>query len=212
MAGDTKVVNHGAADKIFITTCGLGIIEHLPPPSANRAALGDTIIVSGDIGRHGTAVMCARESFELETTIESDSAPLSHLVQKMLTACPSIHCLRDITRGGLASVLNEITAASSVGMEIKESAIPVAEQVASVCALLGLDPLYVACEGRLVVIVPENDAESLLETMRKDPLGENAQIIGKISEAYPERVILCSRIGGRRILDKLTGEQLPRIC
>jgi hydrogenase expression/formation protein HypE len=212
VAGDTKVVNRGAADKVFITTCGLGLVQHSPPPSANRAMIGDKIIVSGDIGRHGTAVMCARESFELETTIESDSAPLNHLVQQMLTGFPSIHCLRDITRGGLASILNELAGASKVGMEIEENSIPVDAQVASVCALLGLDPLYVACEGRLVAIVPEAEAEGLLDNMHKHPLGKTAQIIGKISEQYPERVVLKSRIGGHRILDKLAGEQLPRIC
>ncbi len=212
VAGDTKVVNRGAVDKIFITTCGLGMIEHKVPPAANRATIGDKIIVSGDIGRHGTAVMCARESFELETTIESDSAPLNHLVQQMFNVTSSIHCLRDITRGGLATVLNELAEASKVGMEIEERAVPVDAQVAGVCALLGLDPLYVACEGRLVAIVTAIEAEALLEAMRQHPLGKNAQIIGIVSNRSPERAILKSRIGGYRFLEKLAGEQLPRIC
>jgi len=211
-AGDTKVVNRGAADKIFITTCGLGILQYNPAPAANRAVPGDVVIVSGDIGLHGTAIMCARESFELETTIQSDSAPLNELVQEMLKTCPAIHCLRDITRGGLATVLNELASASKVGIEINESAIPVDAQVASICALLGLDPLYVACEGRLIAIVPDNEVEGLLNTMHEHRLGKNAQIIGKVSQQYPERVFMKSRIGGQRILDKLAGEQLPRIC
>ncbi len=212
VTGDTKVVNRGAADKIFITTCGLGLIHALPAPAANRACAGDKIIVSGDIGLHGTAVMCARESFALETTIKSDSAPLNDLVQAMLKTCSSIHCLRDITRGGLASVLNELASSSHIGIEIEEKLIPVDEQVASICALLGLDPLYVACEGRLVAIVAENDVQNLLNIMHQHPVGKNAQAIGAVSQEHAGRVIMKSHVGGRRILDKLSGDQLPRIC
>lgn len=212
VTGDTKVVNKGAADKIFITTCGLGIITHKFPPAANKAQAGDKIIVSGEIGMHGAAIMCARESFDLETTITSDSAPLNELVQSMLNHSNSVHCLRDITRGGLASVLNELASASNVGIEIDEKLIPVDEQVSSICALLGLDPLYVACEGRLLAIIAEEQAEDILEIMQKDPLGKKAQIIGSVCQDHPNRVVMKSKIGGRRIVDKLTGEQLPRIC
>lgn len=212
IAGDTKVVNKGAADKIFITTCGIGLIENTFIPSVSKARLGDKVIVSGDIGLHGVAVMCARESFDLETTIESDSAPLNELVDAVLAIHPEIHCLRDITRGGLATVLNEIVSASNVAVEIDESKIPINPEVAAVCAILGLDPLYVACEGRLIAIVPQEQAELVLDIMRKHALGTNAQIIGEVNEATKQRVILKSKIGSKRFLDKLANEQLPRIC
>jgi hydrogenase expression/formation protein HypE len=212
VAADTKVVNRGAADKLFITTSGIGIIETSLAPAANRAQVGDCILVSGDIGRHGIAVMSCREGLDLETAILSDSFPLNDIVQAILTNTSSVHCFRDITRGGLASVLNELASASKVGIEVEEEAIPVHPEVRGVCELLGLDPLYVACEGRLVAIVAPGDADLTLSIMKKQLGAEGSAMIGRIVSDHPGRVILRSRVGGNRILDKLSGEQLPRIC
>ncbi len=212
VAADTKVVGKGAVDKIFITTTGIGIVEQIPAPAANRAEPGDIVIVSGDIGRHGMAIMTAREELEIETDLVSDSAPLHDLVENMLGAGSNIHCMRDITRGGLASVLNELAHSSNVGIDIQEDLIPVNPQVKAICELLGLDPLYVACEGRLVAIAAEQDVESILKIMNKHELGKDALAIGKITVEHPQRVVLRSTVGGNRILDKLSGEQLPRIC
>lgn len=211
VAADTKVVNRGCADKLFITTCGVGLIETLPAPAANLAQVGDCILLSGDIGRHGVAVMTSREGLELETDIESDSFPLHKIVDR-LRQSSAVHCLRDITRGGLTGVLNELAACSGVGMEIDESNVPIHAQVRGVCELLGLDPFYVACEGRFVAIVPESEAESALAAIKSVEGGAGAQIIGRVTKEHPQRVVLRSRVGGSRILDKLSGEQLPRIC
>jgi hydrogenase expression/formation protein HypE len=212
IAADTKVVGKGAADKLFITTTGIGLIEHQPAPSAQNATAGDVIIVSGDIGRHGMAIMSTREGLDLETEIVSDSAPLHTVVQAILASGIQVHCLRDITRGGLAGVLNELAAASGVGMEIEEGAIPVHPQVKAVCELLGLDSLYVACEGRFVAIVPESEEERLLSMLNEQSQGGEARTIGRVTCEHPSRVIMQSHVGGKRILDKLSGEQLPRIC
>lgn len=213
IAADTKVVNKGAADQIFITTTGFGIVDKLPAPAANRAQPGDSIIIiSGDIGRHGIAVMSCREGLNLETAILSDSSPLHKIVQTILSQSSNVHCLRDVTRGGLASVLNELATASSVGIQIEETAIPVHSEVRAVCELLGLDPLYVACEGRLVTIVPADEAEQVLQNMRELSGAESAAIIGTVVSEHPGRVVLRCLVGGNRILDKLSGEQLPRIC
>lgn len=212
VAADTKVVNRGAADQIFITTTGFGVIDKLPAPAANRAEPSDCIIVSGDIGRHGIAVMSCREGLDLETDVLSDSFPLHNIVNAILQESGDVHCLRDVTRGGLASVLNELASASGVGIEIEEAAIPVHPQVRAVCELLGLDPLYVACEGRLVAIVPAGSSGQVLEAMRKLSGAEAASTIGMVVADHPGRVVLRSRVGGNRILDKLSGEQLPRIC
>jgi hydrogenase expression/formation protein HypE len=213
VAADTKVVNRGAADQVFITTAGVGIINAVPAPAANRARPGDCVLISGDIGRHGIAIMSCREGLELETAITSDSQPLNQLVQAMLEIDPSqVHTLRDITRGGLAGVLNEIAVSSQVGITIEEAAIPVHKEVKAVCELLGLDPLYVACEGRLVALVSEAAAPRLLDVMRKQSCGASACLIGRVLTDTGGRVILRSTIGGNRILDKLSGEQLPRIC
>ena len=213
VAADTKVVGKGAADKIFITTTGIGLIEHQPAPAANRAREGDCIIVSGDIGRHGMAIMSRREGIDLETDILSDSAALHKIVQAVMDKyAESVHCMRDVTRGGLASVLNEIAEASRVGIEINESEIPAHQQVSAVCELLGLDPLYVACEGRFVLIAEARVAEELLTIMKGFPDSQDCRIIGKVINAPGPRVVLRSKIGGNRILSKLSGEQLPRIC
>jgi len=212
VAADTKVVNRGAADKLFITTAGIGIVEIDTPPAASNGLPGDIVMVSGDLGMHGMAIMCAREGLDLETTLESDSLPLNGLVQDMLAAVPEIHCLRDLTRGGLASAANELAQSSNVGMELDEEAIPVHPQVRAACELLGLDPLYVASEGRLMAVVPESSADRLLAAAKTHRFGSGARAIGRLTEDHRGRVVLRSRIGGRRLLDKLSGEQLPRIC
>ncbi|MBX9568859.1 MAG: hydrogenase expression/formation protein HypE [Candidatus Obscuribacterales bacterium] len=212
LAADTKVVGRGAADKIFVTTTGIGIIACDPVPASDRARAGDVIIVSGDLGLHGMAVMASREGLDLETQIRSDSAPLNKLVLPILQMGYIPRCMRDITRGGLATVLNEIAKSSSVGMLIEENAIPVDPQVSAVCELLGLDPLYVACEGRFVAIMDASCSDQFLATMKGFPQGAQARVIGRVVEEAPGRVVLKSTIGGRRILDKLAGDQLPRIC
>ena len=212
IAGDTKVVNRGAADKIFITTTGIGVVEVDPAPSAVRAEVGDVVIASGDLGLHGMAIMCAREALELDTRIESDTASLHNLVAGLLTVGSSVHCLRDLTRGGLSSALNEIAVTSGTGIELDESVIPIHPEVQAACEILGLDPLYVASEGRLVAIVAPDHQGSALEQMRSNPLGRCATVIGRVVPSHSGRVVLKSRIGGHRILDKLSGEQLPRIC
>lgn len=213
VAADTKVVGRGAADKIFITTTGMGLVQKLPPPSVSRAKPGDHIIISGDIGRHGVAIMAQRAGLELETTVESDSAPVHALVDAMLSTTEHVHCLRDITRGGLAGVLNEIAQASSVGVAINESSLSICSEVQAVCELLGLDPLFVACEGRFVAIVSETGLCELEHLFSNNPeIWSSFKSIGRIVENHAGRVVMKSVIGGNRIVDKLAGEQLPRIC
>lgn len=214
IAADTKVVNKGACDKIFINTTGIGMVQIQPAPAASRAKAGDCIIVSGDIGRHGIAIMSTREGLQLETDIESDSAPLHGIVQLLLESKGSnaIHCLRDITRGGLATVLNEIAASSKTGIQVEENLIPVDPQVAAICELLGLDPYYVACEGRFVLLAKQEYAEELLSLLKNQAHCHTASIVGRVVDEHPNRVVLRSKVGGKRILDKLSGEQLPRIC
>lgn len=211
VTGDTKVVERGKGDGIFINTTGLGIIEHDLAIAPQSVQPGDLILLNGDLARHGIAIMALREGLEFETTIESDSAPLADVVLKLLAAKIEIHCLRDLTRGGLASVLNEIAVAAQVGIEIDESLIPVAEDVQGACEILGFDPLYIANEGRFVAFVPEKDCDRALEIICSD-FPKNAAIIGKVVADHNSLVVLKSKIGSKRILDLLTGEQLPRIC
>lgn len=213
VAGDTKVVPHGSADKMFITTSGIGYLSaNQKPPAPNRAKPGDIVLVSGTIGEHGMAVMLAREGIEFSTNIQSDCAPLWGLVSSMLETAPDIHCLRDPTRGGLAATLNELAVQSGVCIEIEESAIPINEDVRVACELLGIDPLHVANEGKIVAIVPENDAEAVLEAMKAHPLGKHAQIIGCVKSSPTGRVHLRTPMGTLRILDIPSGDILPRIC
>jgi hydrogenase expression/formation protein HypE len=212
VTGDTKVVNRGKGDKLFITTTGLGIIEKPVNISANLARPSDKVILSGTIGDHGMAIMSQREHLEFEGNIQSDTAPLHTLVAAMLDVTQEIHCLRDPTRGGVATTLNEIAASSAVGIEIDEKSIPVREDVRGACEILGLDPLYVANEGKLLAIVPPAVAIPVLERMREHASGRNAAIIGEVVTEHPPRVLLKTAIGGRRIVDTLFGEQLPRIC
>lgn len=212
VTGDTKVVDRGKADGCFITTTGLGVVEHGGEISADRARPGDVVILSGPIAEHGMAIMAARADLELEAPVASDTAPLHELVAAMVATGAEIHCLRDPTRGGVATALNEIASRSGVGMVLDERAVPVREPVRGVCELLGLDPLYVASEGRLLALAPAGDAGRLLESMRGRPEGRGARVIGEVVEDEARLVVLRTAVGGRRIVDMLAGEQLPRIC
>ena len=212
VTGDTKVVERGKGDGIFINTTGIGVVPPGVSPSGDRARPGDVILVSGTIGDHGVAIMSTREGLSFDTSTISDSAALHGLVAAMVTAVPDIHVMRDPTRGGLATTLNEIAHQSGVGMVLEEDAIPVRGEVAAACELLGLDPLYVANEGELVAICAPEDAETLLNVMRSHPLGSDAAIIGTVREDNHRFVQLETTFGGKRIVDWLAGEQLPRIC
>jgi hydrogenase expression/formation protein HypE len=212
VAGDTKVVNRGKGDKVFITTTGIGILERPVNISADRARPGDKIIVSGYVGDHGMAILSQRENLEFDGLLESDCAALHGLVNDMLTVSADVHCLRDPTRGGVATVLNEIAVRSGVGMLLCETEIPVRDTVRGACELLGLDPLYVANEGKLIAIVPKGIADVLVERMRKNPLGREARVIGDVTSAHAGMVLMQTVIGGTRVVDTLFGEQLPRIC
>ena len=212
VAGDTKVVNKGNADKIFITTSGIGLIKKGIQISGSSARVGDKVIISGTIGDHGMAILAQREDLALQTTLKSDCAPLHALVQEMLKVTRDIHCLRDPTRGGLASTLNELAQASNIGIQITETTVPIRKEVHGICELLGFDPLYVANEGKLVAIVKSSVAEKILAVMKKHKYGKNAAIIGEVISKPKKTVLLKTSVDGTRILDMLTGEQLPRIC
>lgn len=212
VTGDTKVVDRGKGDQVFITTSGVGMVPEGRSLSIGNARPGDRVLVSGTVGDHGIAIMSVREGIEFETVLESDSAALNGLTEAMLAACPAIRGMRDPTRGGVSSALNELAAASGVGVRIVESAIPVRGEVHAACEMLGLDPLYVANEGKLIAVVPAGDADRLLDVMRGHPLGRNAALIGEIVADHPGLVILKSVIGGDRVVSLLAGEQLPRIC
>ncbi|MBA2356379.1 MAG: hydrogenase expression/formation protein HypE [Luteitalea sp.] len=212
VTGDTKVVDRGKGDQVFITTSGIGVVPRGRALSAASCQPGDRILVSGTIGDHGMAIMSVREGLEFETSLVSDSAPLADLTRVMLEACPEIRCMRDPTRGGVTSALHEIAAASGVGMALLETAIPVRPDVRGACEILGLDPLYVANEGKLIAVVPRHRADLLLEVMRAHPLGANAALVGEVVDEHPGMVVLRSRIGGERVVTMLAGEQLPRIC
>lgn len=212
VAGDTKVVPKGAADKIFINTAGVGEILVDPAPSGHRAKEGDAVLVTGSMGDHGLAILSTRQGLSFEAPVVSDSASLASLVEKLLGAVPDVHVLRDPTRGGLATTLNEIAAQSDVGIELTEEAIPVAPAVAGGCAVLGLDPLYLANEGKCICIVPEAAAQAALEVFRADSRGVAAAVIGRVVADHPGKVALVTPLGGKRLLGMLEGEQLPRIC
>ncbi|MCW5644700.1 MAG: hydrogenase expression/formation protein HypE [Rhodoferax sp.] len=212
VTGDTKVVGRGAADKIFINTAGIGVIPMGIELAARKARPGDRVIVNGPIGDHGAAILVARRQLALEADIRSDCQPLAGLVAAMLGACPAIRCLRDPTRGGVATVLNEFAAASGVGIRIDEDALPLREPVRGACEILGLDPLYLANEGKLLAVVPPDAADAVLAAMRAHPAGADAAIIGTVSDQAAGTVILQTGFGGERVVDMLVGEQLPRIC
>lgn len=210
--GDTKVVPKGAVDKIFINTSGIGQIPEGVNISGSSARPGDKIIVSGSIADHGMTVLTQREGMSFEFPVKSDTAPLNHMVARMLGICPGIHVLRDPTRGGVGTALNEIAAASGVGVRIFEEKIPVKKEIAGICELLGFDPLYVANEGKLIAFAAPDHAEKALRAIQEDPLGTDARIIGEAVQDHPGSVVMQTRIGGTRIVDMLAGEQLPRIC
>lgn len=212
VTGDTKVVPKGAADKIFINTSGIGLIPEGVAVGGERACVGDQIIISGTIADHGMTILTQREGLAFDTQIQSDSAPLNHMVQSILSVTRNIHVLRDPTRGGVGTTLNEIAIQSHLGIRIKEDNIPVKKDVAGICELLGFDPLYVANEGKLLAFVPPEDADAVLAAIQTDPAGRNACVIGSVTDTMPGRVIMETRIGGERIVDMQTGEQLPRIC
>ena len=212
VTGDTKVVNRGAADKIFINTSGVGTVKEGVNISGSNAKVGDVVIINGPIGSHGIAVLSEREGLKFETDIKSDTAPLSSLVADMLKVNKDIHVLRDPTRGGLSTTLNEIALSSNVEIEINEDDIPIQEEVRAACEILGYDPLYLANEGKLVVFVPSEIAPNILKKMRKNRYGKESKIIGRVIKKSEGKVYLNTTIGGKRIVDMLTGEQLPRIC
>jgi hydrogenase expression/formation protein HypE len=212
VTGDTKVVPRGAADKLFINTAGIGIIRENISPEAKNIQPDDLILVNGYLGNHGAAIFVAREDLAMTTTIESDCQPLNGLIEAILQVCPEIRAIRDATRGGLATVLNEFAQTAGVGIRIDEDVLPIQEEVAGLCELLGLDPLYLANEGKLVVVVPRSRAEIVLQTMQNHPLGKESQMIGEVISSPPGIVLLKTAFGTERILDMLSGDQLPRIC
>jgi len=212
VTGDTKVVPRGMADKLFINTAGIGIIPEGLNIRADRAEPGDAIIINGFVGDHGAAIADARGELALETSMRSDCQALNSLISVMLDACPNIHSLRDATRGGIATVLNEFAASSGTCMNLNEAAIPVREDVRGLCEILGLDPLYLANEGKLIAIAPPKYAERIVQAMSTHPAGQNAAVIGEVREKPVASVILATQFGGSRIVDMLVGEQLPRIC
>ena len=212
IAGDTKVVNRGQADKLFITTSGVGIISPGVDISGANARVGDKVLLSGTIGDHGIAIMSQREGLKFSMALESDCAPLNKLVSQILEVSPSVHCLRDPTRGGLATTLNELAWQSKVGIVIEEAKIPVREEVKAACELLGLDPIYVANEGKMVTIVDSADANKVLARMKENNYGRDAAIIGEVTDEHPGKVVMKTKLGPSRIVDMLSGELLPRIC
>ena len=211
-AGDTKVVNKGHGDGVYINTSGIGRVPEGVQIAPDQAKPGDVVIVSGTMGDHGIAIMSVREGLNFQTQIKSDTAPLHTLVSLMLENTHDIHCLRDATRGGLGAVLNELAQASSVGIEFDELKVPVRPEVSAACEMLGLDPLFIANEGKLVAILPEKDAESTVAAMQKDAYGGEARIIGRVVEQHPGMVVAKTSIGGSRVVDLPAGELLPRIC
>lgn len=210
--GDTKVVDRGKADGLFINTAGVGHVPEGVVVHPRRLTPGDAVLLSGDVGRHGIAVLSVREGLAFDTPVESDCGPLHHLVRSLLASGADVHCLRDATRGGLATALAELALDAGVGIDVDERSVPVSEAVAGACEVLGLDPLYVACEGRMVAFVPECDGDRALEALRHAAGGEGAVRIGTVRDGPGGMVTLRTRMGSRRLLDLLTGEQLPRIC
>lgn len=212
VTGDTKVVDKGKGDRVFINTAGVGVIEHNLSIYPSKIKPGDTIIINGDIGRHGISIMAEREGLSFETKIESDCAPLAAVVLKLINAGVEIHCLRDLTRGGLASALVEIALTSSLHIEINENAIPVSEEIHGACEILGFDPIYIANEGRFVAFIPAKDTDKALEIIHSDTKDAIACVIGNVADRNQGLVTMKSKLGVDRIVDMLSGEQLPRIC
>ena len=212
VTGDTKVVDRGKGDKIFINTSGIGVIDEDININPRNCKVGDVIIINGRIAEHGVTIMSAREGLEFETNIKSDTAALNSLVEDILSVSKNVHVLRDPTRGGIASSLNEIASLSNLGIEIEQNKIQISEEVQGACEILGLDPLYIANEGKILVITSASDAEVILNKMKKNPLGKDSVIIGKVRKENPGIVVMKTSIGSSRIVDMISGEQLPRIC
>ena len=212
VTGDTKVVQKGACDKLFITTTGIGSIRRGLDLAAGHARSGDAVLVNGVLGDHGAAILCARGDLALDSPIQSDCAALHGLIGALIAAAPNLRCMRDATRGGVATVLNEIAAASGLQIELDEARTPLREEVKGFCEILGLDPLYLANEGKIVAVVPAEEADAALAAMKAHPLGREAQVIGRLGDGEAGRVTMRTVFGGRRIVDMLVGEQLPRIC
>lgn len=212
VTGDTKVVDRGKGDGVFVNTAGVGLVEHSLPIAPASVRAGDRIVLSGDIGRHGMAIMAVREGLEFEGVIESDCAPLAAPALDLVHSGVGVHCMRDLTRGGLASALNELAIAAGVGMSVDERAVPVREDVRGACEILGFDPMYVANEGRFIALVPGGDAERAVEVLRKHPVSAGAEVIGEVTAGPSGLVVVRSLLGATRVLDMLSGEQLPRIC
>ncbi|MFL6137330.1 MAG: hydrogenase expression/formation protein HypE [Frankiaceae bacterium] len=212
VTGDTKVVQRGKGDGCYITTAGIGVVERPVRLSASAARPGDVVLVSGPVGDHGITVMLARGDLDIDADVMSDTAPLAELTGQLLDAVPDVRLLRDATRGGVATILNEVATASDVAVVVDEGAVPVRPVVTGACELLGIDPLYVACEGRLVAVVPEAAAATALATLRAHPLGAGAAVIGRIADDPVGLVLLRTAFGGTRIVDMLVGDPLPRIC
>ena len=214
VTGDTKVVNKGKADKVFINTAGIGFVHpgfaHLSSPGSIQP--GDRIVVNGNLGDHGVAVLAAREELNFSSGVPSDCASLNILIGEALKSVSGVRFMRDLTRGGLATVLCEIASGTDYGIDLEEEGLPVDEPVRGACEMLGLDPLYLANEGKFIAVVEKSQAEKLLKVMQADPLGRQAVVIGEITETHPGRVVMNTQIGGRRVIEMLTGEQLPRIC
>ena len=212
VTGDTKVVPRGAADKVFINTAGVGVVPDGIDLGPNRIKVGDVVIINGFVGDHGAAIVDARGEMSLQNTIETDCQPLNSLIQAMLKACPDIHCMRDATRGGIATVMCEFAEDSDTCIRLTEGAIPLRAEVRGMCELLGLDPLYLANEGKVVAVVPAEHVGQVIDAMKGHPAGEHAAVIGKVTESPRSSVILSTTFGGERMVDMLVGEQLPRIC
>ncbi len=212
VTGDTKVVEHGSGDQIFINTAGIGVIPEGRDPAAHKVRPGDAVVLNGYLGDHGAAILVARGELQLESSVESDCQPLNGLIEAVFEVCPDVRAMRDVTRGGLATVLNEISSASGVQIELDERAIPVRDEVRGTCELLGLDPLYLANEGKVAAVVPADRVDAVLSAMRSHPAGEDACVVARAVEGRAGRVIMKTGFGGDRVVDTLVGEQLPRIC
>jgi hydrogenase expression/formation protein HypE len=212
VTGDTKVVQRGKADGCYVNTAGVGVIERPLELGVATARPGDAVIVSGPIGEHGITIMLARGELDIESSVESDTAPLNGLVERLLDAAPGVRGLRDATRGGVATICNEVARAAGVAVVVDEETVPVRPDVRGACELLGIDPLYVACEGRLVAVVDGDQADAALGALRSHPLGEGAAVIGRVKDDPPGLVLLKTSFGGTRIVDLLVGDPLPRIC
>ena len=212
VTGDTKVVHKGAADKLFINTAGIGVIAEGINVRADRAQPGDVVICNGYIGDHGAAIVDARGELAIENSIQTDCAPLNRMIASMLEACPDIHCMRDATRGGIATVLNEFATASNCAIRLDEASLPIRDEVRGMCEILGLDPLYLANEGKVIAVVPAAQADAVLAAMREHPEGRDSVIVAEVLETPEKHVMMKTRFGGDRLVDMLVGEQLPRIC